>query len=40
MESGSAAGDIVLTLDVAFDVLRGTERLTFRSCPRRLKRAA
>lgn len=40
MESGSAAGDIVLTLDVAFDVVRGTERLTIPLVPEERKRAA
>ena len=40
MESGSTAGDIVLTLDVAFDVLRGTERLTISLVPEERKRAA
>ena len=39
MESGSAAGNIVLTLDVAFDVLRGTERLTISLVPEERKRA-
>ena len=40
MESGSAAGDIVLTLDVAFDVVRGTVRLTISLVPEERKRAA
>jgi hypothetical protein len=38
VESGSAAGDIVLTLDVAF--VRGTERLTISLVPEERKRAA